>query len=63
MYLSLIQEAYNIYRDRTDATVPKSEIAQNFKAQNSYEISNIKFIGVWDTVGSLGIPLKCIPGY
>jgi uncharacterized protein (DUF2235 family) len=56
--LSLIQEAYNIYRDRTDATVPKSEIAQKFKEQNSYEISNIKFIGVWDTVGSLGIPLN-----
>jgi uncharacterized protein (DUF2235 family) len=46
--------AYGIYRTRGDAV--DSWTAKTFRAQFSKEIP-IKFVGVWDTVGALGIPL------
>jgi uncharacterized protein (DUF2235 family) len=49
------QNAYELYRDRTNATRPRSIEAQLFRATYSSE-TRIKFIGVWDTVGALGIP-------
>jgi uncharacterized protein (DUF2235 family) len=52
-----IKEAFELYKDRTIETSPSSEKARAFKAQYSYDNIIIKFIGVWDTVGSLGIPL------
>jgi uncharacterized protein (DUF2235 family) len=51
-----LDEAYELYRDRTDATSPTSDRAGKFRAQYSQE-TGIYFVGVWDTVGSLGIPL------
>jgi len=50
----LVDRAYTIYRSREDVD---SEHALAFRKANSRDI-NIKFVGVWDTVGSLGIPLK-----
>lgn len=50
----LIDRAYAIYRSKEDVD---SEHASAFRRANSREIS-IRFIGVWDTVGALGIPLK-----
>jgi len=47
--------AYGIYRTRDEG--PDSMIAKLFRRQFAREIK-IKFIGVWDTVGALGIPLK-----
>jgi len=55
--LCLIQKAYDFYRDRSDATKPGSIASEAFIAENSYPNPEIKFIGVWDTVGALGIPL------
>ena len=50
-----IPEAYTMYR-RKDAH-PDSQEARDFRAQYSFEAS-VYFIGVWDTVGSLGIPIS-----
>ncbi|HYE33982.1 DUF2235 domain-containing protein [Methylocaldum sp.] len=49
--------AYGIYRTRDDG--PDSSTALEFKAKFSREIK-IKFLGVWDTVGALGIPLDTL---
>ena len=49
--------AYGIYRTRDDG--PDSSTAKWFKAMFSREIT-IKFLGVWDTVGALGIPLHLL---
>jgi uncharacterized protein (DUF2235 family) len=49
------EEAYALYRDRGHDTDPRSAEAADFRAQFSRDIA-VKFIGVWDTVGSLGIP-------
>jgi uncharacterized protein (DUF2235 family) len=52
--LILIQEAYHIYRDRSQER--RLERSINFTAKNSFPNPQIKFLGVWDTVGALGIP-------
>jgi uncharacterized protein (DUF2235 family) len=46
--------AYGIYRTRQDG--PDSMAARAFRRMFGREIG-IKFLGVWDTVGALGIPL------
>jgi len=51
-----LQEAWTLYRDR--GKDPKHPASERFRAQYSHE-TGIRFIGVWDTVGSLGIP---VPG-
>ncbi len=55
--LVLINRAYEMYRDRTPATNPDSPEAVEFRAQYCQPEVRIKFIGVWDTVGSLGVPV------
>jgi uncharacterized protein (DUF2235 family) len=47
--------AYGIYRTRQDG--PDSTTAVAFRARFAREIQ-IRFLGVWDTVGALGIPLR-----
>lgn len=49
--------AYGIYRTRGDSV--DSFTAKTFRAAFCREIT-IKFIGVWDTVGALGIPLHIL---
>ncbi|MDQ4146150.1 MAG: DUF2235 domain-containing protein [Pseudomonadota bacterium] len=51
-----VVEAYNLYRRRDDASHPTGVEAQLFRRQFSTEV-RIRFIGVWDTVGALGIPV------
>jgi len=46
--------AYAFYQDV--ATKPGDPLAVAFRAEHSIEV-DIHFIGVWDTVGSLGIPV------
>jgi uncharacterized protein (DUF2235 family) len=53
-----IPDAYALYRDRT--AHPRGTQAQLFRRTYSYE-PRIRCIGVWDTVGALGIPLSGIP--
>lgn len=56
--LGLINQSYLNYRRRDDKEwAPDGEKAKAFRAAYSVE-SSIKCIGVWDTVGSLGIPLS-----
>lgn len=53
-----LDEAYALYRSR--GAPPSSPEAQSFRNSYSYpdETRRIRFIGVWDTVGALGIPLS-----
>ncbi len=56
--LTLIDQAYQIYRDRDDPRKnPNGSEAMAFKAANCFPEEKIKFVGVWDTVGALGIPV------
>lgn len=51
----MLPRAYQLYRDRGRAAHPKAEAAEEFRARFSRSV-RIKCIGVWDTVGALGIP-------
>lgn len=57
-----IDEAYSLYRDRdTERTGPESLEARLFRRMYSHEDAPIHFLGVWDTVGSLGVPIDGLP--
>jgi uncharacterized protein (DUF2235 family) len=51
-----IDEAYRLYRGRDDDRKPDGSESQRFRAAYSHDECDIHFIGVWDTVGALGIP-------
>jgi uncharacterized protein (DUF2235 family) len=52
-----IREAYDLYRRKDEASKPDGRDARLFRSLYSKE-TRIRFLGVWDTVGSLGIPLS-----
>lgn len=52
-----VPEAYALYRRRDDGA--DTDDAKRFRASYSRDIA-IKFLGVWDTVGALGIPLPAL---
>jgi len=54
-HAGLVGDAYKLYRSKAKTTEPGQREAILFRRSYSYETS-IKFIGVWDTVGALGIP-------
>ena len=52
-----VSRAFDFYRDRDPAKHPRTQVAQIFRDTYSHaEKPLIKCVGVWDTVGSLGIP-------
>ena len=64
MHINLVDKAYELYRDRNDYTTPDSDLMVSFK--NDYcveQVTKIKFIGVWDTVSSLGLPFSLFNKY
>jgi uncharacterized protein (DUF2235 family) len=50
-----LDEAYALYRRRDDTSHPRGVEASLFRRMHSHE-TRIRCIGVWDTVGALGIP-------
>lgn len=56
---SLVEKAYDVYR--SDNPTERTKKAVAYAAQNSHKdkdkvIRGVHFIGVWDTVGALGVP-------
>jgi uncharacterized protein (DUF2235 family) len=63
-YLQYVDEAYSLYRDRTSMTHPDSDTMKGFRRTYAIEEeTNIYFIGIWDTVGALGIPASSLNWY
>jgi len=56
-YLTRYAEAYKLYRYRSDQSRPSAEPAKAFRAAYAWPDAELHFIGVWDTVGALGIPV------
>ncbi len=50
-----VNDAYRLYRERL--TRPNDHEAQIFRRMYSHPEADLKFVGVWDTVGALGIPI------
>lgn len=55
---SLLQEAYDLYRNREPDSLPVASQAVQFRSSHSHPDFQITCIGVWDTVGALGIPVE-----
>jgi uncharacterized protein (DUF2235 family) len=51
-----LEDAYALYRRRDDASHPNAVESELFRRSYSWE-PRAKFIGVWDTVGALGLPV------
>lgn len=53
-----IADAFSLYRQRSRASSPDEARAVKFRKDFAVaNISKIEFVGVWDTVGALGIPV------
>jgi uncharacterized protein (DUF2235 family) len=53
-----IPAAYRLYRKRSSASSPRERQAVRFRKRYAVtDITPIEFVGVWDTVGALGIPV------
>ena len=54
----LISEAWKIYKSPSAKNEPKGEAAKLFYRNHCHLSKKVHFIGVWDTVGALGIPFS-----
>jgi uncharacterized protein (DUF2235 family) len=53
-----IDEAYDLYRSRADRHKPSAIASRTFRRTYAHEDeTRVELIGVWDTVGALGIPV------
>jgi len=57
-----VDAAYAFYRDRTNQTHPSTIAARIFRDMYSHADSSVHLIGVWDTVGALGVSTD-LPGW
>ena len=56
----LIQRAWEIYKNTGKLYKPNGAKAVEFRKQHSHNSRKVHFVGVWDTVGSLGIPFSLL---
>lgn len=53
-----IPSAYRLYRKRSKASSPNAQQMVKFRKDYAVaDITSIEFVGAWDTVGALGIPI------
>ncbi|MBL9154463.1 MAG: DUF2235 domain-containing protein [Verrucomicrobiales bacterium] len=53
-----VDDAFELYRQRQPSKAPDAPAAVDFRQRYAVaDLSPIEFLGVWDTVGSLGIPV------
>jgi len=57
--IDLLDEAYERYRSRSRRDRPRSPATEAFRQAHAREVE-IRFLGVWDTVGARGIPLRAL---
>ena len=54
----LIQQAFDHYKKSSAPFAPSGDKSLEFRQKHSHESREIKFVGVWDTGGAMGIPLS-----
>lgn len=57
-HASRIQEAFDLYKRAGKANKPDGENALRFRAAYAHPGRDVRFVGVWDTVGAMGIPIS-----
>ncbi|WP_024326157.1 DUF2235 domain-containing protein [Thioalkalivibrio sp. AKL19] len=56
----LIEQAFRHYKNVAASHAPEGEASREFRAAYSHPSREIRFVGVWDTVGALGIPFSLL---
>jgi uncharacterized protein (DUF2235 family) len=51
-----MNQAMTIYRARNSASAPDAPQSRSFRRNYAHEVAAVRFLGVWDTVGALGVP-------
>ena len=54
-------EAYTLYRTRDGG--PDTARARAFRAGHRARVIDVRFLGVWDTVGALGVPIESFDAF
>ena len=54
----LIEKAFDHYKNQGVKCAPAGEKSVAFRKNHSHASRKIKFVGVWDTVGAMGIPIS-----
>lgn len=54
----LIENAFQLYKRSGKKFAPRGERSVEFRSQHSHPSAEVKFVGVWDTVGAMGIPFS-----
>ena len=54
----LIQQAFSLYKSPATRNHPEGEAAVRFRREHAHRSRSVAFVGVWDTVGALGIPFS-----
>ena len=55
---ALIQKAFNHYKKSGSSYAPSGQKSLEFRKAYSHHSRKVHFVGVWDTVGAMGIPLS-----
>ena len=55
---NLINEAWRIYKSPSKKNCPSGSAANEFRNKYSHPSRDVHLVGVWDTVGALGIPFS-----
>lgn len=61
--MHLVDEAYELYKDRSPEWHPDSWKSRCFREKHTHQYETVKFLGVWDTVGALGAPFGSAVGW
>jgi len=56
----LIQKAFEHYKKPGKDCSPSGARSVRFRKEHSHESREIRFVGVWDTVGALGVPFSLL---
>ena len=54
----VIEKAWRIYKSAADKNHPDGQGAREFRRDHSHSSRKVHFVGVWDTVGALGVPFS-----
>lgn len=57
---ALIQQAFDHYKNENDDHHPDGPASIAFRRQYAHPARKVRFLGVWDTVGALGIPFSVL---
>ena len=55
---NLIQQAFNLYKKPGKVNSPSGDNSIAFREEYSHPDKTVHFVGVWDTVGAMGIPIS-----